>query len=78
MSHVYSDPSREADPHALPNIEIFWAAEGEMGREIGCAADNPAGFYWWHCFPGCLPDGDPVGPFETEAEAVADCRDQNA
>jgi hypothetical protein len=32
------------------------------------------GYYWQSCFPGCLPDGDPVGPFETEAEALADAQ----
>jgi len=32
------------------------------------------GFYWWACFPGCLPDGDPCGPFFTEAEAIADAQ----
>ena len=30
------------------------------------------GWYWWPCFPGCLPDGDAVGPFQTEREAVED------
>ncbi len=29
-------------------------------------------FYWWSCFPGCLPDGEPLGPFESEDEAVID------
>jgi hypothetical protein len=33
------------------------------------------GFYWWSCFPGCLPDSDAFGPFETEAEALADARE---
>jgi len=39
-------------------------------------SDNPAelaGFYWQACFPGCLPDGDPMGPFQTEVEAIEDC-----
>lgn len=31
-----------------------------------------AGYYWWTCFPGCLPEGDPMGPFKTEAEAIED------
>jgi hypothetical protein len=31
-----------------------------------------AGWYWWPCFPGCLPDGDATGPFQTEREAVED------
>jgi hypothetical protein len=44
-----------------------------------CWADSdgnpmPAGWYWWACFPGCMPDSDPHGPFDTEAEATADAR----
>ena len=30
------------------------------------------GFYWWACFPGCLPDGGPSGPFETDQDAIKD------
>lgn len=26
-------------------------------------------WYWWSCFPGCLPDSDPIGPFGTSADA---------
>ena len=33
------------------------------------------GWFWWACHPGCLPDGEPFGPFDTEAEAVQDCID---
>ena len=32
------------------------------------------GWYWQSCFPGCLPDSDPIGPFDTEAEALADAQ----
>jgi hypothetical protein len=28
------------------------------------------GWYWQACFPGCLPDGDPMGPYATEAECM--------
>lgn len=28
------------------------------------------GWYWWVCWPGCLPDGDAVGPFATEQMAI--------
>ena len=28
------------------------------------------GYYWQACFPGCLPDGDAIGPFDTEKEAI--------
>ena len=30
------------------------------------------GWYWWSCQPGCLPDGEPSGPFETEQDAIKD------
>ena len=30
------------------------------------------GWYWQAGFPGCLPDGDPSGPFENEQEAIKD------
>ena len=33
-----------------------------------------AGWYWWSCQPGCLPDSEPVGPFETAKEAEADAQ----
>ena len=35
------------------------------------------GWFYWFCFPGCLPDSDPVGPFKTEDAAVQDARDNS-
>lgn len=67
---AYSDPSRETDPHALPNVEIFHVSKRELG-EYG-DIDTP-GWYWHACFPGCLPDGEPQGPFGSEREAIEDC-----
>lgn len=70
MTQVYSDPNRASDPHALPDVEVFYQP-----------MDNPdgdtAGWYWWSCFPGCLPDGDPNGPFATEDEAITDAQSNN-
>jgi hypothetical protein len=45
--------------------------------EIKAEAENLQGWYYWACFPGCLPDSDPIGPFETENEAIADARSYN-
>ena len=75
MSQHYSDPEREKDPHALPDLEVFYQdASGRTDSEH--AHDRLApGWYWWACFPGCLPDGDPIGPFATEAETLADAQD---
>jgi hypothetical protein len=33
------------------------------------------GWYWRACFPGCIPDGEPSGPFKTAEEAHNDATD---
>ena len=78
MSYIYSDTERETEEHALPNIQVFYMDDdqalemAEFGTAYGMDAE--AGWYWWSCFPGCMPDGDPMGPFETENEAIADAQ----
>ena len=75
MAQVYSDPTRESDAYALPDTEVFYLSTAEIA-EIEDDEDNmEAGWYWWACFPGCMPDGDPFGPFATEAEATQDAQD---
>lgn len=77
---IYSDPSREQDQYALPDVEVFYVSELEVNynRENLDHADEytvtEAGWYWWSCFPGCLPDGEATGPFATEAEAIEDAQ----
>jgi len=89
MSQHYSDPERESDPHALPDVEIFYRTETEIANDARLNgkldANNPwcdgdgeplgAGWFYWYCFPGCLPDSDPIGPFGSEAEALADAQE---
>lgn len=75
VSQFYTDPSREKEKYALPNAETFFAHEGEWENEEG--EPNDAGWYYWYCFPGCLPDSDPWGPFETEEEAIEHAREEN-
>lgn len=73
MAQHYTDPSRESDPHALPDIETFMGEDYPSEEpEDALEADK---WYWWSCLPGCLPDGEPNGPFDTENEALADARD---
>ena len=50
------------------SFEVFY----DIGSLTLLGKEVDAGFYWWACFPGCLPDGDPIGPFETEEEALND------
>lgn len=86
MSQHYSNPSRESDPHALPDVEVFHhprdyqlndedAGMGLAGDEYGKDYYAP-GWYWWACLPGCLPHGDPMGPFDTRREALANAREE--
>lgn len=90
MTQHYSDPKRESDPHSLPDIETFYidASDYDSIECFGCQQsldergftdsdehNEHVGWYWWPCFPGCLPDGDPNGPFDTEEEALADARE---
>lgn len=102
----YSDKTRESDPHALPDIEVFELTACEVAErdedliweymkrhEFRLASMSgkvrermfdqmveeegiTGGWFWWACFPGCLPDSDPFGPFATRAEALADAREQ--
>ena len=72
---AYSDPTRETDPLALPDVEVFYHTPSEFDGDLRESLPSVAGWYWWSCFPGCLPDGDPVGPFDTEAEALTDAQD---
>lgn len=92
---AYSNPDRENEPTALPDVEVFYVGKSDfLNAEKDSwqydalwdyAADNEAtprdvcavalsGYYYWFCFPGCLPDSDPSGPFKTEVEALADAQ----
>lgn len=75
---AYSDPRRADDPHALPDVEVFQLTAEEVKEWFGPMFDEErimcGGWFWWSCLPGCMPDSDPVGPFATEAEALADAQ----
>lgn len=66
----YLDPAREQEPTSLPDGETF-----ELGSNPPLdLMDAVPGWYWQACFPGCLPDGEPNGPFDTEELAIADAQ----
>lgn len=65
--------------------EVWFSGSGEeySAEDVSLldAADGiytpcEEGWYYWACFPGCLPDGDARGPFYTEQEAIDDAREQ--
>ena len=73
MSQHYSDAARADEQYALPDVEVFYLSQGEIDD---LASDGEAtelqeqGWYFWFCFPGCLPDSDPMGPYASEQLAV--------
>jgi len=59
-------------------IEVFFHGGGDTEPGDCWSAEykvRPSGWYWWFCEPGCIPDGDPVGPFATEEDAQANAED---
>lgn len=76
MTQVYSVPSREDDPHSLPDVEVFYLNQNDVEefRENGNDIAGE-GWYYWYCMPGCLPDGDPIGPFDSEQAAIDDAQE---
>ena len=58
------------------SIEILYLTENDLpdGDPDNVDDGNPLtpGFYWQSCFPGCLPDSDPFGPFTSASEATED------
>lgn len=57
--HQWTDDTGEP----LGSFEVFEVIESDHLEP---------GWYWWPCFPGCLPDGEAAGPFPTQAAALAD------
>ena len=51
--------------HAFISEETMDAYGSFTVEFIACDPYLDAGWYWSACWPGCLPDGDPQGPFET-------------
>lgn len=73
---AYSRKEDEKDFRKLPDVEIFyhdgikWDDENEDEEEL------KKGYYYQYCFPGCLPNSEPIGPFETEKEAFEAMREE--
>jgi hypothetical protein len=58
----------------MPYHKLSWGF-AEVFFENTCEVDGvpiEPGWYWAPGQPGCLWDGEPMGPFNTEAEALED------
>lgn len=58
------------------SFEVFYdnGLDADLDEGDGLAP----GWYWWACFPGCLPDGEASGPFDTSGEAYDDAQSGDA
>lgn len=65
MYHTFTD----SDGNEHWPVEVFYH-DGLPVVEDEPAAE--AGWYWHTCFPGCLPEGDASGPFDSEDDAITD------
>jgi hypothetical protein len=51
------------------SFEVFWF-------DGGGDQDLSPGWYWWACLPGCMPDGEPSGPFASSMLAKSDALEE--
>jgi hypothetical protein len=56
---------------AFMNSKARDAMLDAMVSELGIEG----GWFYWYCQPGCLPDSEPFGPFESEELAKQDAID---
>jgi hypothetical protein len=65
--------------------KLYIGAVLQKGQRVSCTerecredehtiALSKVGWFYWYCVPGCLPDGEAEGPFDTEELALADAR----
>lgn len=56
----------------MTSYEVFYHDEHIDGMLDDDGDICESGWYWWSCFPGCLPDSDPIGPFPSYSAAESD------
>jgi hypothetical protein len=80
---AYSDESRAGGTYSLPDVEVFYMSGKDMrgyGKDsVWYLPEDKCymkpGYYYWFCFPGCMPDSDPIGPFDGYESAMADAQE---
>ena len=63
------EPLYDVDPRTGDTVEIFYA-DSALAKSFGTVA----GWFWWSCRCGGLPDRAPTGPFPTSFAAYRDTR----
>lgn len=71
---VYEGECRSCHESVLLHGEAYQASRDNRvcptcGKHVPMH-NTTTGYFWWCCLPGCLPEGDAQGPYETELEAL--------
>lgn len=66
----------------VPMLAASWSRQDcyscSRGRAHPIAGDEKRmGWWYWYCQPGCLPDSDPIGPFDSEEQAWEDAESRD-
>ncbi len=61
-----------------PSCERATCVHDLTFEDSGIERTTRHGWFYWFCFPGCLPDSEPNGPYATEAEALAAAQEASA
>lgn len=75
---------KDAAGNRYGSFEVFYDGPdipkwGSVPRNYNAQGEPvEAGWYWHACFPGCLPDGDAHGPFNTSELAYQDAMGEQA
>lgn len=77
MAYHYQKEGDKDNSRSLPNIETFYLDDKEKREALKSDDLMEKGWYYWYCLPGCMPDSEAIGPFETEEEALEDARYEN-
>jgi len=76
---TYSNLEREGETYSLPDVEVFYSHKRDQTPDTVFWNEDDkepmgTGYYYWFCFPGCMPESSPFGPFKTEKEAIEEMR----
>lgn len=67
-------------PHDIAHAEMLCTYCPSCEREVPIEQVEDtecSAWFYWYCFPGCLPDSSCFGPFETEQDALAEALDDD-
>lgn len=75
---TFNDKAGHHSFSSYGSFEVFWSGKDDLHvTEFTADMEDytepmTPGWYWWACFPGCLPDSDPFGPFNNSVDAWED------